>query len=113
AISHNASGNLFVIATPLNNGWAYRVDYPYYSWAETIVRPSIPRPDFSAAINALNEIENNEAGRWVIDSSELASAIKFSDINNQLTASQITPDVVARALADALNERLSADAHHA
>src|SRR5262249_24454521 len=43
AISHYARGNLFVIATPLNNGWAYRVDYPYYSWAETIVRPSIPR----------------------------------------------------------------------
>jgi hypothetical protein len=113
AISHHAHGNLFVIATPLNNGWAYRVDYPYYSWAETIVRPSIPRPDLSAAINALNDIENNEAGRWVIDSSELASAIKFSDANNQLTASKIAPDVVARALADALNEPLSADAQHA
>jgi Family of unknown function (DUF6687) len=112
AISHHARGNLFVIATTLNDGWAYRVDYPYYSWAETIVRPSIPRPDLSAAINALNEIENNEAGRWVIDSSELASAFKFSDVNNQLTASKIAPDVVAHALADALNERLSADAHH-
>ncbi len=112
AISHNAQGNLFVIATPMNDGWAYRVDYPYYSWAETVVRPSIPRPDLSTAINALNEIENNETGRWLSDSSELASAIKFADVNNQLTASRITPDVVARALADALNEPLSADAHH-
>jgi hypothetical protein len=113
AISHHATGNLYVISTPMNNGWAYRVDYPYYSWAETVVRPSIPRPDLGAAINALNEIETNETGRWVIDSSELASAIKFSDVNNQLTGSRIAPDAVARALADALNEPLSADAHHA
>ena len=112
AISHHARGNLFVIATPLNAGWAYRVDYPYYSWAETIVRPSVPRPDLSAAINSLNDLENSETGRWVIDSSELASAIKFSDVNNQLTASKIAPDMVARAVADALSERLSADAHH-
>ena len=113
AISHHARGTLFVIATALNNGWAYRVDYPYYSWAETVVRPSIPRPDLSAAINALNETESDETGRWVIDSSELASAIKFSDVNNQLTASKIAPDVVARTLADSINKDLSADAHHA
>lgn len=113
AISHHARGNLFVIATPLNDGWAYRVDSPYYSWAETVVRPSIPRPDLSAAITALNEIKNNETGRWVIDSSELASAIKFSDVNDQLTASRTAPDAVARILADTINENLSADAHHA
>jgi len=113
AISHHARGNLFVIATPLSDGWAYRVDYPYYSWAETVIRPSIPRPDLSDAITALNEIENSETDRWVVDSSELASAIKFSDVNNQLTASRIAPEAVARTLAEAINERLSADAHHA
>jgi len=113
AISHHARGNLFVIATPLSDGWAYRVDYPYYSWAETVIRPSIPRPDLSHAITALNEIENSETDRWVVDSSELASAIKFSDVNDQLTASRIAPDAVARTLAEAINERLSADAHHA
>jgi len=113
AISHYARGNLFLVATPLNDGWAYRVDYPYYSWAETVVRPTIPRPDLSAAITALNEIEKSETGRWVIDSNELASAMKFAGVNNQLTVSQIAPDVVARALADTLHESLSAEAHHA
>jgi uncharacterized protein YqkB len=113
AISHHAHGNLFLIATPLNDGWAFRVDYPYYTWAETVVRPSILRPDLSAAIIALNEIENSETGRWLIDSRELASAIKFSDLNNQLTASRIAPDAVARALADAINKSLSSEAHHA
>lgn len=108
AISHHARGNLFVIATPVKDGWAYRIDYPYYSWAETVVRSSIPRPDLSAAINALNEIERNETGRWLIDSSELASAIKFSDVNNQLTASRTPPDVVTGTLATALTSQFAA-----
>src|SRR5438477_3457959 len=47
AISNQASGEIFLIATPLGDGWAYRIDYPYYSWAETIVRPKIQRRDFS------------------------------------------------------------------
>ena len=48
AISDRAHGELFLIATPLNQGRAYRIDYPYYSWAETIVRPRIQRRDFTA-----------------------------------------------------------------
>src|SRR5207248_3090761 len=38
-----ASIVMFLIATPLDKGWAYRIDYPYYSWAETVVRPKIVR----------------------------------------------------------------------
>jgi len=25
-----------LIATPVKRGWTYRIDYPYYSWAETL-----------------------------------------------------------------------------
>ncbi|HSP63881.1 MAG TPA: DUF6687 family protein, partial [Pyrinomonadaceae bacterium] len=56
AISHHARGEVFLIATPLDGGWAYRIDYPYYSWAETIVRPRIERRDFGGLINDLNEV---------------------------------------------------------
>src|ERR1700730_17119559 len=59
AISHHARGEVFLIATPLDGGWAYRIDYPYYSWAETIVRPPIERRDFSSLTNRLNEAEQN------------------------------------------------------
>src|SRR5258706_4238748 len=79
AISHHAHGEVFLIATPFGGGWAYRVDYPYYSWAETIVRPTIRRRDFSSLIDELNAVDNNSAGSWRLDSSELASAAKFSD----------------------------------
>src|SRR5437867_1871594 len=34
AISSHAHAELFLITTVLDNGWAYRTDTPYYSWAE-------------------------------------------------------------------------------
>jgi hypothetical protein len=102
AISHQAHGEVFLIATPLDGGWAYRIDYPYYSWAETVVRPSIRRRDFSSLMERLNEMESNTAGRWQLDSSELASAAKFSDQTGRLTASGLSLDVVAAHLRTAM-----------
>jgi hypothetical protein len=94
AISRYAHGQLFLIATQAQNGWYYRVDYPYYSWAETIVRPRIVRKDFSELIAGLNEIEKSE-GEWKKNESGLSSAFHFVDANDALAASSLTPDVVA------------------
>ena len=102
AISHHARGEVFLIATPLDGGWAYRIDYPYYSWAETIVRPSIERRDFSSFTNRLNEMEKSTAGIWRLDSSELASAAKFSDQDGKLAASSLSLDEVASELRSAM-----------
>jgi len=102
AISHHARGEVFLIATPLEGGWAYRIDYPYYSWAETIVRPPIERRDFSSFIEQLNEMEKSTAGGWRLDSSELASAAKFSDPNGKLASSSLSPDEVAAQLRTAM-----------
>ena len=51
AISANARGQVFLIALPMMSGWSYRIDYPYYSWAETVVRPPIERRDFTTLIS--------------------------------------------------------------
>lgn len=112
AISKHAHGELFLIATPLDHGWAYRIDYPYYSWAETIVRPCIERRDFSALVAYLNESEQSPMGLWRIDTSELASAVKFSDANGKLASSQLGPDVVADSVRAALSETRAAEARH-
>jgi len=96
AISRYANGALFLIATPMQNGWAYRIDYPYYSWAETVVRPCIPRRDFSRLLTELNELENERAGLWKLDSREMTSAIKFLGSDDTLIASQLNPDEVAK-----------------
>jgi hypothetical protein len=99
AISHYAKGQLFLITTPLNAGWAYRIDYPYYSWAETIVRPRITRRDFTQLLTQLNQVE--PAGpptkaQWKSDRGEMTSAIKFLGTDGTLAASKLAPDEVAK-----------------
>ena len=95
AISRYAKGSLFLIATPLQNGWAYRIDYPYYSWAETIVRPRIQRHDFTQLLTELNQLESGREGVWKLDTNEMTSAIKFLGSDGKLAASLLAPDVVA------------------
>jgi len=95
AISYYAHGELFLIARPVSGGWSYRIDYPYYSWAETLVRPRIKRQDFTPLVVRLNELDNPAAGSWKLDSSEMTSAIKFSGQSGGLGASSLEPDTVA------------------
>ena len=97
AISRYAKGRLFLITTPLENGWAYRIDYPYYSWAETIVRPRIRRHDFSQLLADFNRLEPEGHGVWKVDNSEMTSAIKFLGADGALAPSKLTPDEVAKA----------------
>lgn len=111
AISANARGRLYLIALPMMNGWGYRVDYPYYSWAETIVRPRVERRDFTELVERLNELERSGDGNagsvrgsWTLDGEELASAIKFLDQTGTLCASALSPERVAREIGAALSE---------
>jgi hypothetical protein len=99
AISKFAHGELFVIATPSDGGWFYRIDYPYYSWAETVVRPKIERRDWTRVLESLNEMENNRKGYWQADSSEMSSAAKFLDSTQMLAPSSLKPDEVAAVFA--------------
>jgi hypothetical protein len=98
AISKNARGEMFLIATPANGGWLYRLDYPYYSWAETVARPHIPRRDLTNALAALNEKERNHDGRWQTDNREMTSAVKFLNADRTFAVSQLQPDDVLEVL---------------
>jgi hypothetical protein len=102
AISHYARGQLFLITTALNSGWAYRIDYPYYSWAETIIRPRIQRHDFTQLLAELNRLETVKDGEWKLDRSEMTSAIKFLGSDGALAASKLAPDEVAKVVCAAL-----------
>ena len=98
AISKFVRGDLFVIGVPVSGGWLYRLDYPYYSWAETVVRPRIPRRDFTGALLQLNEREANREGQWKRDNREMTSAVKFLNEDGSLAASRLEPDQVVEAL---------------
>ena len=62
------------------------------------MRPRIELRDFSSLVAGLNEIEGNPCGSWRLDTSELTSAVKFSDQNGKLAASGLSLDVVASSL---------------
>ena len=100
AISRYAKGQLFLISTPLQNGWAHRIDYPYYSWAETIVRPRIPRRDFSHVLTDLNQLERGHDVSWKLDNGEMTSAIKFLGADGRPAPSMLAPDEVAKLFSD-------------
>ena len=98
AISKFARGEMFLIAIPADGGWFYRLDYPYYSWAETVVRPQIPRRDLSSALLTLNAKETNREGQWQRDQREMTSELKFLNENGSLGVSRLEPDHVIEAL---------------
>jgi hypothetical protein len=95
AVSKYARGQMFLIAIPYQTGWSYRFDYPYYSWAETVVRPHIERRDLTNLLLQLKEAEQNKEAEWRRDSGEMTAAIKFLDANNGLAVSRLRPDEVA------------------
>jgi hypothetical protein len=109
AVAHNARGEVFLLATPLKSGWSYRIDYPYYAWAETYTRPRVARRDLSALVERLNELEGGEGGAaWKPDRGELTSAVKFFDAAGAQAASRLRPDEVAAELRAALLKAQSA-----
>jgi hypothetical protein len=96
AISRYAHGEIYLITTPVTGGWTYRVDYPYYSWAETIVRKRIERHDLTSLLSQLNTLDREGNGRWKSDSSEMTSAAKFLADDGVPGASAIEPDLVSK-----------------
>ena len=96
AIAKHARGELFLTATPASDGWFYRLDYPFYSWAETVVRPRIERRDLESAFLMLNTKEQN--GSWVSDNRELTSIARFVDTEGKMTSSRVPPDEVVALL---------------
>jgi hypothetical protein len=95
AITEHARGRVYLIAIPLADGWGYRVDYPYYSWADTVVRPRITRPDFAPLVARLDRMEQNREARWQLDTEGLSSAFNFVDGEGTLRASSIAPEKMA------------------
>ena len=107
AISKYAHGELFLIAIPAGSGWFYRLDYPYYSWAETVVRPRVKHSDLSGALQLLNNKDGNRDGRWQMDNREMTSAVKFLDNNRMLAASRLDPRDVVEALQNSLRSAVA------
>jgi hypothetical protein len=97
ALAHNARGEVILVATPFGEGWGYRIDYPYYSWAVTVRRPRVGRRNLSELVGRLNVLERGR-GTWKPDRGELTSAVKFLGDDGKPAASRLEPDEVAAEL---------------
>ncbi len=104
ALAHNARGDLLLVATPYAEGWAYRIDRAYHSWAETYARRRVARRNLSGLVGRLNVLERGR-GVWKADRSELTSAVKFYDHTGAPAASRLEPDEVAAELREALKRQ--------
>jgi hypothetical protein len=107
AISHYARGEIFLIATSFHDGWTYRIDYPYYSWAETVVRPRVKRRNLDNLLSQLNHSERNRSGRWKLDNNEMTSAAKFLDASNTLAPSKLRPDELVSIFRSELSAKVA------
>ena len=113
AITQHARGRLYLIATPMREGWSFRLDYPYYSWAETVVRPRIARYELAPLVRRLNELEGRPQGSWKLDRSELTSAVKFAGEGGKLAPSGLSPERVAEVVREELARESDAHESHA
>jgi hypothetical protein len=104
ALAHGTRGEVVLVATPYGDGWAYRIDHAYYSWAETRTRPRVARRNLSGLVGRLNVLERGR-GVWKADRSELTSAVKFFDHTGAPAASRLEPDEVAAELREALKKQ--------
>lgn len=93
AISHHARGRVYLIAGEAPEGWSYRVDWPYWSWAETVDRPRIERVDLEPLAVRLRDLD--PSGLWRLDRSELSPGLRGG-------GSRLDPGQVASALRAAL-----------
>ncbi len=94
AISHHASGRLYLIASEAADGrWSYRVDWPYWSWAETVDRPLIRRIDLEPVAARLRALDPDAS--WRVERSEISPGLRAA-------GSRARPDRVAAELRAAL-----------
>ncbi len=98
AVSRYARGEIYLIAIPVSEGCFYQLDYPYYSWAETVKRPKIQRRDLGAKLSQLNEIESNRSATWKVDTRQMTSAAKLLNPDGTSAVSKLLPTEVAKIL---------------
>jgi len=93
AISAHARGRIYLIASEANDGWRFRIEWPYWSWAETVDRPLVQRIDLEPLAVRLRGLD--PSGLWRLEQSELSPGLRGE-------RSQLQPGRLAAELKAAL-----------
>lgn len=91
-------------------GFHYRADWRYYSWAETVSpqRPAVEALDLGKLCLPLNSLETNRRGRWMSSGYAgrgMTEALRFTNPAGEELESHLQPTEVVQRLAWFLIER--------
>jgi hypothetical protein len=100
AIDRYCQGDLYLVVQDREietGGFYYEMEYRYYSWADTVVRPKINPIPMEELAAQLNRQEGNRAGKWHagrFPNQALTSVLKFIDPDGGDLPSSIHPEEV-------------------
>ena len=74
------------------NGWQHLIEAPRYSWARTMMRPSVwHEPDWSVLCNRLNDLENGAASWSQEDAKRAAFTGRLGSLRRRINMAQALP----------------------
>ncbi len=85
---------------PASVGFGYELLYRYYSWAETVRRPAIPKMSMALLAEDLNRQETAAVGKWktTFPGQSLTCSLKFVDDAGRRSLSALPPNRVAQSV---------------
>ncbi len=107
AINHYCQGDLFLIVQTQADGFHYDLEYRYYSWADTVTRPQIPRVPMGALASRLNIYDGRGIGRWMTEGFEgqpLTMVLKYTNGEGESLPSRFPYENVTRFIRDYIQE---------
>ena len=103
-------GDLALLVIEGDEGFHYRADWRYYSWAETVSpqRPPVRTVDLEKLCLPLNSLETNRRGRWMhagYQGQGMTEALRFTNLLGEELESHLQPTEVVQKLAWFVMER--------
>jgi len=107
AINHYCEGDLFLIVQIQPEGFCYDLDYRYYSWAETISRPTIHQISMEPLANRLNVYNGRAEGQWMCQGfkgKSLTTVLKYTNPMGDSLSNRFPYERVAGLVRDYIQE---------
>jgi hypothetical protein len=110
AIDYYCKGDIFLIVQEKAGKHSYELSYRYYSWADTIRRPSIPKISTTRLAEYLNKNEKQKNGTWkdVTRGQPFNSTtvLRFTDDKEVSCFSDIAPNEVTKSVLSYLEKAI-------
>jgi hypothetical protein len=110
AIDYYCKGDIFLIVQEKAGKYNYELSYRYYSWADTVRRPSISKIPTTHLAEYLNRSEKTSIGKWRSTSKtqpfDSTTVLSFTDDKGHSCFSSISPDEVTQSVLSHLEKTI-------